>query len=215
MRNKICVTAVFVAIAVTGALAQQGFRQTDKLMTRAENSAKAIEDTRAELQRTLEAYNSLFDGTAKDPRKAYTASLRGVDRALRRVADVQKRLGEMQLEADKYFADWTTSLDSIVNQDLRRRSEVRRDETKAGYDNIHLAAQKAAAEYETFISSFRDQLAFLGHDLNPASIASLKEDAAKLNGEAAELFNEAEGSMNVIRTLIDQISPNGGVVQGG
>ncbi len=93
MRNKMCVTAVFVAIAATGALAQQGFRQTDKLTTRAENSAKAIEDTRAELQRTLEAYNSLFDGTAKDPRKAYTGSLRGVDRALKRVADVQKTSG--------------------------------------------------------------------------------------------------------------------------
>jgi hypothetical protein len=58
-------------------------------------------------------------------------------------------------------------------------------------------------------------LTFLGHDLNPASIASLKEDAVQLNGQAAELFNEAEGSMNTIRTLIDQISPGGGVVQGG
>lgn len=215
MRNKMCVTAVFVAIAATGALAQQGFRQTDRLMTRAENSARAIEETKAELQRTLEAYNSMFDGTAKDPRRAYTGSLRGVDRALKRVADVQKRLGEMQIEADKYFADWTTGLDAMLNQDLRRRSEMRRDETKAGYDNIHQAAQKAAAEYETFIGNFRDQLTFLGHDLNQSSISSLKEDAVKLNGEAAVLFNEADGSMNVIRTLIDQISPVGGVVQGG
>ncbi len=121
----------------------------------------------------------------------------------------------MQIEADKYFADWTTSLDAMLNQDLRRRSEMRRDETKAGYDNIHQAAQKAAAEYDTFIGNFRDQLTFLGHDLNQSSISSLKEDAVKLNGEAAVLFNEADGSMNVIRTLIDQISPVGGVVQGG
>jgi hypothetical protein len=210
-----CVTAVFVSIAVTGALAQQGFRQTDRLMARAESSARAIEETKAELQRTLEAYNSLFDGTAKNPRRAYTSALRGVDRALKRVAHVQKRLGEMQIEADKYFTDWTASLDSMLNQDLRRRSETRRDETKVGYDNSHQAAQKAAAEYETFISNFRDQLTFLGHDLNPSSISSLKEDAVKLNGEAAELFNEADGSTNVIRALIDQISPAGGVVQGG
>jgi cell division septum initiation protein DivIVA len=209
-----CVTAVLVAIAATGALAQQGFRQTDRLMSRAENSARAIEDTKGELQRTLEAYNSMFDGSAKNPRRAYQISLRGVERSEKRVGDIQKRLNEMQIEADKYFADWTTSLDAIINQDLRRRSEARRDETRAGYDNIHQAALKAVAEYETFIGNFRDQLMFLGHDLNPSSISSLKEDAGKLNGEAAQLFSEADGSLTVIRTLIDNISPLGGVVQG-
>jgi hypothetical protein len=39
-----------------------------------------------------------------------------------------------------------------------------------------------------FMKALQDQVTFLGHDLNPSAVASLKPEADKLNAQATELF---------------------------
>jgi uncharacterized protein YukE len=188
--------------------AQQTFKQTDKVMKRAQASAKAIEETKAEVQKALTSYNSMFEGSA-EPRKAYKDTVKSLDRAEKKAENVRKKMGEMETEADKYFGDWTTNLDTITNEDLKRRGEERRDATKGNYEKINTAVAATGKDFDQFISEFRDQLTVLGSDLNPSALSSFKGDAAKLNTKAAALFQDADKSLNTINGLIGQMAPSG------
>lgn len=206
MKQMAVVTVLVVSLGAA-ASAQQGFKQTDKLVKRAEAVSKSIVEARQELDKARASYNSVIDGTAKDPRKAYNDAQKQLDNTDKKVADVGKKIQEMDADATIYFSDWSSSLTSISSADLRKRSETRLNGTKADYNKIKASAGKTNDSYKKFVAYFRDQLTFLGHDLNPSAVAGLKPDAAKLNGQAAALSKDADASLKVIDQLTTKLAP--------
>ena len=50
------------------------------------------------------------------------------------------------------------------------------------------AGRRAGADFDVFMGGLRDQITYLGYDLNPGGIASLAEDAERLNARADSMF---------------------------
>jgi ABC-type transporter Mla subunit MlaD len=205
--KSLAVTAVLAVALVAVGSAQEGFKQTDKLVKRAEAVSKSIVEARGELEKALAQYNAIIDGTAKDPRKAHKETVKQLEKTDKKGAEVRKNVDEMDADANVYFSGWSDSLSTISNADLRKRSEERLTATKADYDGIKAAAHKAGASYQKFVPYFRDQLTFLGHDLNPSAVAGLKGDAAKLNAEARTVFADIDSSVKTISELTAKVAP--------
>lgn len=205
--KSMAMTAVLAVAFVAAGSAQEGFKQTDKLVKRAEAVSKSIVEARGELEKALAQYNSIIDGTAKDSRKAYKETQKQLEKTDKKGAEVRQNIDAMDTEANVYFSSWSDSLSTIANADLRKRSDERLAATKADYDAIKVAAHKAGASYQKFVPYFRDQLTFLGHDLNPSAVAGLKGDAAKLNGEARTVLADVDGSVKTIGELTAKIAP--------
>jgi hypothetical protein len=206
MESK-AMTAILAAAFVVAGSAQEGFKQTDKLVKRAEAVSRSIVEARAELEKALAQYNSIIDGTATDARKAHKDTQKQLEKTDKKVTAVQKNIDAMDADANTYFSGWSDSLSTIANADLRKRSETRLSATKADYDGIKQAAGKAGASYRKFVPYFRDQLTFLGHDLNPSAVAGLKGDAAKLNTEARAVFGDVDNSVKTIGDLTAKVAP--------
>jgi hypothetical protein len=66
------------------------------------------------------------------------------------------------------------------------------NDTRKRYEGILEAAGKAGDAFDPFVSNLKDQILFLGHDLNPSAIQALQGDAKKLNGQAAEVFKDVD-----------------------
>ncbi len=94
---------------------------------------------------------------------------------------VGKKLEEMKVEAEAYFAGWSESLQQIGSPDLRKRSEARMTETRDQFDGILDSVREARKAYEPFMTGLKDQWTYLGHDLNANGISSLRPDAALLH----------------------------------
>lgn len=191
----------------TVAAAQAGVKQAENLAKKTEESAKAITEARQQIQKTVDQYNALVEGNVEDTKDAYNDLRKEMDRSDDRVEDVRKHVDEMKVEADKYFADWTTSLDGITNPDLRARSEARLKDTRSRYDQVLATAGKAGDTFAPFIQNLRDQVTYLGHDLNPAALASLKGDATKLNTAAQALFSNIDKSINEASSYATSLRP--------
>lgn len=173
----------------------EGLKRTDELIDKAEDLVKEAVDTRKELAETLDSYNALFEGDVENVRDTYKDVEEGMKDTEKQRAEVRKKLDEMKVEADAYFASWTQSLDQIESPNLRKRSEERMQETKSHFDGVVASVTDAREKYEPFMASLKDQWTYLGHDLNPEGIASLKPDAAKLNEDAGELFQSIDAGM--------------------
>jgi hypothetical protein len=113
----------------------------------------------------------------------------------------------MNAEADTFFKDWTNSAAAIESPDLRKRSEERLQATKASYTEIGTVGQKAADLYGPFMKALQDQITYLASDLNPAGIASLKPDAAKLNERANKLIKSIDDTIYTANKNIGALRP--------
>jgi chromosome segregation ATPase len=204
-------TAALSLLLTTGwttvAGAQAGVKQAENLAKKTEASAKAITEARQQIQKTLDVYNALVEGNVEDTKKAYGNLQKEMDRSDDRVEDVRKRVDEMNVEADKYFADWTTNLDGITSPDLRARSEERLQDARKRYAQILATTGKAGDRFASFMQNLRDQVTYLGHDLNPSALASLKGDATKLNTAAESLFSKIDSAIKEATSYATSLRP--------
>jgi uncharacterized protein YhaN len=189
---KTIVLGAVLALAA-GAAAQEGVKQTERLVRRAEDTAKQIVETKAELQNTLETYNTLVRGGSADAKRIYNDLRKGADRCEKKREDVRKRSADMEQEAHTFFEEWTASLAGINNEDLKKRSQERLNSTRVSFGEILSAGRRASADFDIFMGSLRDQIVYLGYDLNPGAVTSLAEDAKKLNAQADTMFKSIDG----------------------
>jgi len=200
-------TIAFSALLLAGSFvsAQEGINQAETLIKKSEQTVKAVTEARQQLEKTLASYNTIVDGKAADPKAAYKDLGKAVNDSEDRAADVTKRKDEMDAEAATLFASWKASSDSIVSPDLKKKSLLRLDETQGSYGKIAAAGKEARGEYDAFLGSLKDQITFLGHDLNPSAIASLKPDAAKLNDRAKKMFLKIDGVSTTATASLDAL----------
>ncbi len=193
---------------VDGVRAQgPGVKQTEKLADKANDTVGSIRAAKLQIKDTLVAYNLLVGNKVEDPKKTYKDLQKGIEDTDKKVAEVDKKVAAMQKEADILFADWSSNLANISSEDLRKRSEERMNDTRDRYNGILAAGDKAGAVFNPFIASLKDQVVYLGHDLNPSALASLQPDADKLNKEAEVLFKKIDETVDEASGYITSLTP--------
>jgi conjugal transfer/entry exclusion protein len=179
----------FIAAVTVGLAAQdEGVKQVQQLIKKAQAQVESINDAKLQLQKTADAYNAMLAPDVKDRRDAYKQLQKEMANTEKKRAEVSTRNGEMNTEADKLFKSWQDSLASIQSPDLRKRSEDRLKRTQDRFAEIRQAGDHASNLYDPFMKTLKDQVAYLGHDLNPGAVTSLKPEADKLNAQAKDLY---------------------------
>ncbi len=200
-----CVAMGAVLAVAANAAAQQGIKQTDRLVKRAEDTMKQIVETKAELQKTLDTYNTLVKGGPGDAKKLYNDLRKATETCDKKREDVRKRSADMESEAHTFFEEWTVSLVDINNEDLKQRSQARLNDTRVSFGEILAAGRHAGADFDVFMATLRDQIVYLGYDLNPSAVASLAEDAKKLNAQADTMFESIDAVTATINKSVSSI----------
>ena len=183
----------------------ESLKRTDSLINKAEDLVKEAVSARGELAKTLDAYNAIFKSDVENVRKAYRSVESGMEKTEKQRATVKRKLDEMNVGAEAYFASWSESLPGISSPDLRKRSEARMAETRRQFDGVLAAVSKAREEYEPFMTNLKDQWTYLGHDLNASGIQSLEPDRVKLNEKADELFEVIDSGMRDAGEYIESL----------
>ena len=193
-------------VPVVGQAQEEGVKQVQQLIKKANSTVESITDAKAQLQKTVDAYNAVLAPDVKDRRDAYKKLQKEMANADKKRAEVTTRSNEMTTEADKLFKSWESSTAAITDADLRRRSEQRLTAAKQRFDEIRKAGQNGSDQYGRFMKSLQDQVTFLGHDLNPGAVAALKPNAEKLNAQAQELFAAIDKTTAAANENISKLS---------
>ena len=201
MRRMLTLSTMLLAGSF--ASAQEGVNQTEALLKKGEQTMKAMAEARQQLEKTLANYNTIVDGKAADPKASFKDLGKAVKDSQDRAADVTTRKEEMDAEAQKLFTPWKTSLDAIGSPELKKKSAERLAASQERYGKIAAAGKEARSEYDAFLAGLKDQITFLGHDLNPGALASLKPDAVKLNDRAKKMFEKIDAASATAGSSLD------------
>ena len=200
--------AVMLTLMAGSGLAQEeGLKRTEQLIKASGETTKVIAQTKNQIGKTLDVYNSLGSDTKQDRRKVYKNLMKEMDDCDKRVEGVRTRTAEMNGASSMYFEERGKSLESIGSEDLRARGQARLDDSRAEYARILELGRAAGGDYQAFMAKLRDQVLFLGHDLNPDALESLDGDAQKLNKAAEELFAKIDGTITAFNTYTNALRP--------
>jgi hypothetical protein len=205
--HGLAATAIALSFAVASRSQDEGVKQVEQLTKKAGATVEAIGNTKVQLLKTMDVYNGLMADGATDRKGAYKKLQQEMAATDKRRADIGLRADEMKAEADALFKSWAESAAAISDTDLRRRSEERLAKTKASFAEIGTVGQKATELYGPVMKALQDQVTYLGHDLNPTAVASLKPNAAKLNEEAKELVRRIDDTIATANTAIGALRP--------
>jgi len=195
------------SFATTAKAQDEGVKMVEQLTKRAGSTAQAVTEAKLQFVKTMTAYNAVLADDAKDRKGLYKKLQSEMEDTEKRRADVVKADDAMKLEADTVFKSWGDSTAAISNADLKKRSEERLTKTKARVADIQAAGQKAAAAYAPIMNTLKDQVTYLGHDLNAESVASLKKDSAKVNAQAQDLEKLLDEMVTTINTNTAALRP--------
>jgi hypothetical protein len=203
----VAVLAALALAATAGAQSDEGVKQIERLVKASGDTVKAIGDTKLQLMKTMDVYNALMADDAEDRKKLYKNLQKEMENTEKRRAKIDEESTKMKAAADTLFGQWANSAAAIESPDLRKRSEDRLNATKASYDEIGTVGQKAGDLYGPFMKALQDQVTYLGHDLNPGAIASLKPEAAKINEKAKKLIQSIDDTIATANTNIGALRP--------
>jgi hypothetical protein len=196
----------FVAAGIGLAAQDEGVKQIQQLIKRAQAEVESINEAKQQLQKTMTAYNAVLAPDVKDRRDAYKELQKEMATTEKRRAELTARSAETNTEADKLFKSWQGSTAAIQNSDLRKRSEERLKKSQDRFAEIRESGQKAGNLYEPFMKTMQDQVTYLGHDLNPGAVTTLKPDADKLNAQAQELYAAIDKVTSAANSNITKLS---------
>jgi len=185
----------------------QGVKQVEALVKASGSTVQAISQTKQQLMKTMDVYNKLMAGDVQDVKKLYRDLQKEMESTEKQRAEIKTRAAAMSSEADTLFKSWESEAAAIESESLRSRSEDRLKQTKATYAEIGMVGQKAAQLYEPVMKTLADQVKYLGHDLNPSALASLKPDAEKLNKDVEKLGQAIDQTITTTNSNIAAIRP--------
>ena len=185
-RGAVLVAAVCWVLAATTVAAQskKSAKQTASLEKAGESSKAAVQDVLDSLGKLLTGYNSIINGTAKNPQSAYKKLVGDLKGTGKKIDGAKKQSVALNKEADKFFKAWEQDLASISSESLREKSTNRMEAAKKRYASMGETLALASDEFAPVIQNLNDQILFLGRDLSPEAVADLQDEAEALNQQA-------------------------------
>jgi DNA helicase TIP49 (TBP-interacting protein) len=97
--------------------------------------------------------------------------------------------------SEALFSEWKTELSQYSNQELRRASERRMNDTRKQYEGLVASMRRAEKKIDPVLTVFRDQVLFLKHNLNAQAISSLGGELGKVETDVAALIADLKKSI--------------------
>ncbi len=164
-----------------------GYDAGNKTAAGIQAAANQIAAMPAQIDTMLASLNDIIEKPQADLRpqyKQFAANLSEVESSAKDIADARSAMADKQKE---FFAKWDEQLAQIKNEDIKARSQSRKEEVNQKMLAIKTSYLEAATAFKPFMADLKDVQKYLSVDLTAAGVASIKETAAKATQSAVPL----------------------------
>lgn len=186
-----------------------GRMKPDILVDRVEEAMEAQEDAKEEFKSALEQFEAVVGIPEGELKSTYNRLQNAFEDAEARATEVSERIDAVEDVSGDLFDEWQDELDEISNANLRRKSasQLRSSRTRAA--DLIKAMRRAEARMDPVLTSFRDHVLYLKHNLNAQAIASLRGELSGIDRDVGRLIREMETSIAEAERFIQQMDTAG------
>ncbi len=172
-----------------------GLPKRDLLVKRVTKARDAQEDTVEQFQSALEQFSTLVNFQGGELESVYNKLNAEFERSEARAAAVRERNDEVESVAKALFREWENELKQYTNSSLRNSSAQQLSQTRARYEDLMRAMRRAEKSTAPVLSTFRDHVLFLKHNLNARAIGSLRNELRSVELNTTSLIREMQASI--------------------
>lgn len=183
-----------------------GYHKRDLLVSRVEDARDAQQEAKEQFRSALEKFSTVVNFQGGELQQQYELLNEQFERSQTRAEAVHKRINEVENVAEALFDEWESELSQYTNASLRRDSEQKLSQTRQRYEQLIGAMRRAEKKIDPVLSTFRDQVLFLKHNLNAQAIASLQDELASVETDITSLIRELEKSIAEANAFIQAMA---------
>ena len=176
-------------------------------------SSKLIDKSTVLIDQTQARLNDLVSNPNPDLRKQFDAFNSSVNDLGSTAQEVSDKADEMKAQGAAYFTKWDEETAKMQNEDIRHRSQERKQEVAANFARISQQYDDTKTAFQPFMSDLRDVQNFLNTDLTAGGLAAIKDVAAKSASDAIPLKESIGNLSEAFKSLILSMSTASGVTK--
>lgn len=210
MKTKNLILNLFTLAAAAGLVAGCASTGNDKAASTASaltESSSMIAKGNTLIDQTLANLNDLVSNPQPDLREQFKTFNSSVDKLGSAAKDVSSKAEEMKSQGAAYFKKWDKEMAKMQNEDIRNRSEARKNEVASRFARISQQYDETKTAFLPYMSDLRDMQKFLSTDLTAGGLAAIKDVAAKATKDAVPLKESLAKLSDEFRSLGLSMSP--------
>jgi hypothetical protein len=213
--NKLILNLFILATAIglaTGC-ASTGNDKSASTVKSLAKSSKLVDKSTVLIDQTQAKLNDLVSNPNPDLRKQFDAFNSSVNDLGSTALEVSSEAGEMKAQGAAYFTKWDEETAKIQNEDIRHRSQERKQEVAANFARISQQYDDTKTAFQPFMSDLRDVQNFLNTDLTAGGLAAIKDAKAKSASDAIPLKESIGNLSEAFKGLSLSMSTASGVTK--
>ena len=172
-----------------------GRHKRDLLVDRVEDARDAQEDAKEQFQSALEQFSAVMNFSGGKLEAKYKELKSELEDSESKAKAVRENIENVENVSNALFNEWESELGQYTNDNLRRASAQKLEQTRLQYSQLIKVMKRAESKIDPVLLAFRDQVLFLKHNLNAQAIASLHDELASVEADIALLIKEMEASI--------------------
>jgi chromosome segregation ATPase len=213
LRRSNYVPLVVLTLLMTGctstyykAMQTLGKEKRDILVSRIKDAKKDQDQTKQQLQTTMESFQALTGfqgGSLEKSYKRLNSDYESADAQARKLHDKIQSIDQV---SNDLFKEWQGEIAAMGNARLKAQDTVMLRNAKTRQATYMRAMRRTEDQIAPVLKAFRDQVLFLKHNLNSRAIGSLKGTTVTLQGDVADLVQSIDASSQEADKLISSLA---------
>jgi hypothetical protein len=188
-------------LAVTGCQGP-GYQKSDSVALNAQTAAVHVHGVLRDLDLATNTLHELVNQPATDAKPQFLRFSQALDRLSHSSKNSSERVKALGRNRTPYFEVWDKELLAIKDEEVRKRSQARRDEVRTQFDATIRQSLEAHDSVQPVVAFLSDVRTALSTDLTQKGLVSMQP----LLGRAAELTGQAQGKLGKLATDLDSLS---------
>jgi ElaB/YqjD/DUF883 family membrane-anchored ribosome-binding protein len=192
------------------ALEKVGIEKRDILVDRVESVRDAQTEAQEQFKDALEQFKALVGYGGGDLEAMYNTLSGEYEASQGQAQTVRDRVAAVKEVAGALFREWEGELAQYSDPNLRRQSQRQLNDTRARYNQLASAMDRAAASMDPVLATLHDQTLFLKHNLNARALGSLSRTADDLQADVSRLVKQMQAAIAEANRFIATIQTDSG-----
>lgn len=206
------VGAIFLAgceSAYYDALESIGIPKRDVLIDRIESAQEAQEEGQQQFKDALEQFQAVVNFDGGELQDVYEKLNDEYEDSVSAAENISSRIDSVESVANALFDEWRDELDEFSNDRYRRDSQRQLEATERRYNRLLSSMRKAESSVEPVLTSLKDNVLYLKHNLNARAIASLKGELGNVNQDVEALIASMQSAIDESNAFISELRAEG------
>jgi hypothetical protein len=213
VRRTVGIPLIVLALILGGckstyykAMQTLGKEKRDILVQRIRDAKKDQDQTKKQLQTTMESFQALTGFQGGSLEKSYKRLNSDYESANSQASKLHDKIQAIDQVSNDLFKEWQGEISAMDNGKLKSQDTVMLRNAKARQATYMRAMHQTEDQITPVLKTFHDQVLFLKHNLNSRAIGSLKGTSASLQSDVAGLIQSIDASSQEADKLISSLA---------